>query len=167
MIVVEGCDNSGKTTLALALASAMKLVFMKNCIRPTDRNEVLTWMQFIRSFQPNDRLITDRIPVISELVYGETLRGKSLVRQRETFITLLGINPTIIYCRPSLDNIRNLGERQQMNGVEENLENLVQAYDDLMTKLEEHLDLRVVRYDWASQTLKDLINEISQPQEDA
>lgn len=56
----------------------------------------------------------------------------------------------IIYCRPHLSTILRNGGRDQMPGVLENHQKIVEAYDRLMEELARFSCCKILRYDWQS-----------------
>ena len=132
MIIVEGMDNSGKTTLAEHLAEKFKLPLMHS---PKIRENMIQDALTILTLNPN--AVMDRFSVISEVIYGPTLRRKIIF---DTFVTrwifymdkLAQCKPLIFYCRPPDEKIFDYGDREQMEGVKEHDKELLGAYDALM-----------------------------------
>jgi len=82
-------------------------------------------------------LICDRIRPISELVYGNVLRGFSMLGEDEALRWVDHFVSVIIYCRPSLQVIQANVEASfpnQMSGVVEHTPRLVEEYDRIMLR---------------------------------
>jgi len=130
VIIVEGCDNSGKTTLAKKFAKGLKLGYVKS---PGPDANYDWWMKELTL--PPDKLaysVYDRF-YYSELVYGPILReGIRLVQhQREVIESmLLTAEPLVVLCnlRHSKDEFHN---RDQILTWEENLQ-AANAYKKLL-----------------------------------
>ena len=158
MIIVEGPDNSGKTTLISQLAKDLNRVTIKG-IRPQTFWEIKTWCQVIEKFPWP--VILDRFPLISEPVYGPIIRGVSLITREEALIELKLLNPIIIYCRPSLSIIKDF-QLPQMAGVPNHIDKIVNAYDDWMVQIGRQNTMMVYNYEahLYHQTLKEIKNEL-------
>ena len=153
MIICEGMDNSGKTTLAKYLAENLpnaKLVPTHGPVKPEEVNTILRSIGMAVFYRKP--LIYDRFPIISEMVYGEILRNGSAFNAVYDCDLLLGwlkaCNPLIIYCRPSKETIfQSIKDRPQMAGVVKSKEALLSRYDDVMANLSAREFLRC-NYDY-------------------
>lgn len=160
MIIVEGCDNSGKSTLVQKLAQDLKLLMLNNRKRPESFEEsyiyTLTMCQLASSFS----MIFDRWQPISEPIYGPICRNTHIYNE-EQLSRLHAITqvtqPLIIYCRPDTQTILNFGERDQMAGVVQHGKELIQAYDDYLTNLSKFF--HVVQYDYERQLYDDILKQ--------
>jgi len=177
IIIVEGMDGTGKTTLVQQLAHRLD-------VRPR---------KFVGSLGPNDDLrlvlvnrtkleiaelesasatggpihiqrLYDRFPLISEAVYGPILRGRNFfgglyypLRSR-----LLALKAVIIYCRPEREVIQaNIQKTPQMEGVPEYFDELLNAYDKLFVELTETpVNSYITTFDYTRDDVQDLIHEI-------
>lgn len=131
MIIIEGMDNSGKTTLCKHISEKFSLS-INNRNRPYSLNEGFRMIS--NSVFKEDHMISDRHVLISELVYGPILRGKSLFGDSnwDLIWLILRTNPLFIYCRPSKKKIFDFGDREQMKGVIAQREELLKRYDWVM-----------------------------------
>lgn len=146
-IVIEGMDNTGKTTLIKQImeecSEDMEMVKPPG---PWPSKQVLDeWlksnMERIANPSPEDKiLLLDRHPLISEPIYGPGIRNFSMLSEDEvmeginTFIT--ASQPVIfIYCRPPESVIFNFGDREQMDGVIEKSQLLLRRYDEMIERL--------------------------------
>lgn len=168
MIIVEGMDNAGKTTLIETLKKIHGDAV--DVIKPpgpfSSSKELKDWMgpeiDKCRTFQYNrGMVIYDRFPIISELVYGPIVREKSMVTGPvfdETFheLTSAAFPVTIIYCRPPNSRILDFGFREQMDGVRQKSLELLMGYDELMSEISKIIlqtpDVKssMVLYDWTN-----------------
>lgn len=168
MIICEGMDNSGKTTLISTLkrihGDAIEVIKPPGPFK--DSKELKDWMgpemDKCRTFQyDNGMIIYDRFPIISELVYGPIVRGESMVTGPlfdETFrdLTSAAFPVTIIYCRPPDEKILDFGIREQMDGVREKSLELLYGYDELMSEISQIIlqtpDVKssITLYDWTN-----------------
>lgn len=138
MIIVEGCDNTGKTTLINKLVEEFpELIPVKSC-GPVSLGKQLTW--FSRAIQNEDpRMIYDRFSPIAEQVYGPIFRQGSVFGTYwyELFQLMLRREPLIIHCRTSMAAINKWGDRDQMAGVKDHARDVVQRYDFVLGVLRE------------------------------
>lgn len=147
MIIIEGMDNTGKTTLAEHLAEKFKLPHIKSS---KDRTHLLNDALTILVLNPE--AVMDRFSIISEMVYGPILRGGTafdghgLSQWRFFMDKLARCKPLIFYCRPPNEKIFDYGDREQMAGVVEHGEELLSAYDTMMNSWTGRL--WIIKYDF-------------------
>lgn len=143
IILVEGPDNAGKTTLVGMLQQARPQARISKCAgTPPSIEEMLEALREIGMAAEGDEdVIFDRSPLVSERVYGRTIgRGQrvgadlmdaALWRIAANEPHVRGPLPTtLIYCRPPTEVVLEFDEREQMAGVRENARELLRAYDD-------------------------------------
>lgn len=157
LIVVEGVDGSGKTTLIQnfrQVAKQLCWIFSRSG-PPQGPSDLLSTIGLLdRARYYSIPLITDRHPLISEPIYGPIIRGKSLIEEDWPEALghkyLGGLVSRVIYCKPSLETARKSSRRErQIEGVHEKYRDLYQAYDKAMENLR-FLGIHVVEYDWTS-----------------
>lgn len=176
MIVIEGMDNTGKTTLSNKLVEHFGLP--PECYIHSPGPDIPEQMapRVHRMLEFKDLpFIWDRIHCISDQVYAEVLGrqnwfevlysklqlsdGERVSSDKMEFISkkeacfkawiyFLASRPTVIYCRPPIENILKFGDREQMVGVKDQAATLVLVYDTFMAKLRSIRDVRVISYDW-------------------
>jgi cytidylate kinase len=137
IIVVEGPDNSGKTVLALKLAKLLDSIYIKSYHIPIVYSaEILAYqatLEQAETFSPF--VISDRHPAISEPIYGSLIRGGHRLRSEDIVHCQEAIH-TYVYCRPHLTTILNtLPEREQMEGVRDNISGIISLYDQIFDSL--------------------------------
>ena len=153
MIIIEGCDNSGKSMLAAQLSKALDIP-ARHSSRPDPKwTSVQALEHSSRQLRPQ-RAILDRVYSISEPIYGPIVRGKNALGDcaRQAILDLYQRPYLIIYCRPHVDTILRNAGREQMEGVIENHRQLVQRYDDFMLDIIRFSKCTVIQYDWESKT---------------
>lgn len=150
MIVIEGMDNTGKSSLMSRLCDEYGL---EGYHSPgfKDYDLVVSWVLEAFNKDRGIPIIYDRFPLISEAVYGPTLRGKNLfngsplgIRLQERF--RVEVKPLIIFCNPSTEVVEKWNEREQMRGVVENHKALLDAYVLLMDSLKPHYSIVTFNY---------------------
>ena len=158
MIVVEGMDNTGKTTLVEYLEEALMLVAEKSPgpAEPDSHAEWLLWIEESLLRADTEHAIYDRYPCISEYIYGPAVRGMNILRDTDYLARFLLCRPLVIYCRPSDHIIKRFGDREQMNGVKEKAKKLLEDYDHLYNWLFDRV--AVMKYDWEVQEPQAVVN---------
>ena len=134
LIIVEGPDNSGKSTLIQTLSSQLKLPSARTYRMPQTEEDIQRWHNWANA-APYP-LILDRHSSISDLVYSPVIRNT----QPSSSLRLASAcrnGHYLIYCRPHWDTIeRSYNEREQLEGTHEKLHDLIRAYDNLMEELD-------------------------------
>lgn len=134
LIIVEGPDNSGKSTLIQALASQLKLPMARTYRMPQTEEDIQRWHNWANA-APHP-LILDRHPAISDLIYSPLVRnttGSSSLR----LASACRNGHYLIYCRPHWDTIAaSFHEREQLEGTHEKLHDLIRSYDNLMDEMD-------------------------------
>lgn len=155
MVIVEGCDNAGKTTLVQRLSDELKLLTVLNRRRPRSLQQSWDYLTRIMPAMAYLPTVVDRFMAVSEPIYGPICRGERLysladiVHQFKFVTKSLGDHPPLlVYCRPSNERILNFGDRPQMAGVIQNAQALIEAYDGQIGWLRDTVPLPVVRYDF-------------------
>ena len=129
IVIVEGMDNAGKTTLCQYLAKQLKAVYVK-VERPNRAIDLLQYQSLLEvANRYSGFVVTDRHVAISEPIYGPICRGGHDLKQEDIDLCVMRFQ-AIVYCRPPIESIMaTLADRGQMQGVKENTERLVEAYD--------------------------------------
>ena len=144
-IVVFGCDNSGKTILSKTIDS-----FIGGYVHsPGPLYDVDSQKKFIDdNIDKSVVNIFDRFPIIEETVCGTVLRNHNNFKHEDEYIskTLKKID-LFIYCFPGIDSVVNWGEREQMDGIKENILKLIDGYSSFYEFLKNN-GYPVVLYDY-------------------
>ena len=135
MIILEGCDNAGKSTLALQLAEDLKIFHARSFKKPKSLQDILSHHRWLSECPA--QVVTDRHPTISELVYGPIIRQNTLSCLTEAKRVASLQTTYLVYCRPPFHTmVSTLGQRKQMDGVLDRFHALSKAYDELMEILQ-------------------------------
>lgn len=166
LIIVEGMDNTGKSTLAMKIASDLKAVFVNNRHKPQTYDEVCDWTVAMSrlSLEQPQHIVSDRWAAISEPVYGPICRNHyvlSLSQIKEIY-TYAQRNsaPLIIWCKPPADVVRgSIDNRDQMEGVVDNVDALLAGYEVRMGQVREYF--MVLEYDYTIQDYGNFLRTIN------
>ncbi len=162
LIIVEGMDNTGKTTLIQRVSEDLKLLVMNNRKKPVNSDEMEKYLATVSSLALEYPVILDRLCTISEPVYGQ-LRKTGPVIDKDTLFTHMKqmslARPMIIYCRPPTGVVLNFGDRPQMDGVIEKAPQLLEAYDHSMNRLAQ-MGFKVVHWDYTNYNYNWILNQV-------
>jgi cellulose biosynthesis protein BcsQ len=143
LIVVEGLDNSGKTTLVTYLAAAFSQLRPIPSIGNKHDIVEIYKMGWAEAYQPDPFSITDRARLISEYVYNPVLKRRTTAFETREWMSMLGKfvenGPhLIIYCNRRIEKVREKwgANGDQLDGVRENLVRLDTRYKTMMSFLE-------------------------------
>jgi len=138
MIIVEGVDNAGKSLLVRELGKKLKWTTVKNhriATTPEKFVGIISELAVV-SETLHGKVIFDRHPIISEMVYGPAIRQLSLIQPSVALAYLARTGSKILFCCPPISSIRSgFHLRPQMSGVEYHLEDLAAEYAELMWAL--------------------------------
>jgi hypothetical protein len=175
MIIVEGFDNCGKSTLIKTLEEEFKPEEIVKSPGPVSYRELFVFAdKYISALEKlrlknspleNYPIIHDRFPVFSDQVYGPVLRGinpfAELNEGQWLVARLMRNAPVLIYCRPSTEKITKFEDgREQMEGVINNALILLGKYDDLMLQWERRGGRHIIRYNYEQDSVEELIEVI-------
>ena len=168
-LVIEGMDNTGKTTLARKLEAALKGTYIKSLGHAPVEDQVKL-MDAVLADSQDHLIICDRWPTISEEIYGPICRGKSIFSKDidsqdarfEYHSMLWEADAVIIYCRPHRGKVFDtIDEREQMEGVQTHAAALLDAYDKKMAHLADQ-SLVVIAYDYETTSMDEIIARVKE-----
>jgi hypothetical protein len=163
LIIVEGVDGSGKTTLVqnFRQTASRHCLIISRSGPPRGKTDLIDSLYGITNLGRRETpIIIDRHPLISEPIYGPIIRGSSYVDppfNRENALEYVASTADrVIYCRTDLETAQRASRRErQMEGVHDQYWALYQAYDKYMEDLA-RLGVKIVPYDWTFDQSKDL-----------
>jgi hypothetical protein len=94
MIVIEGMDNSGKSTLALAMADYMDLIVQESEGPPLSDEEI---NERVDRYADLEGRLFVRHPVVSNAIYGKFRKEGNPITPGRTML-FYEAKPTLIYC---------------------------------------------------------------------
>jgi hypothetical protein len=156
IIVVEGVDASGKSTLLEEARGEIRgkyFLLLRHSCRPFNTRDVSYFLSILYPFSRDSQfsIVVDRHPLISEPIYGPLLRNgdiTSVWSDSTKLQYLLDTVERIIYCRPTREVIReNIDKNPQLAGVKDKLEDLIGTYDQMMSSLKQS-GIKVISYDY-------------------
>lgn len=125
-IIIEGMDNSGKSTLAQIMAEYMGLIVQESEGPPIDEDEINDRVD--RYEKMTDRLFV-RHPVISNAIYGQVREEGDIISEGRRMLFYENKH-TIIYCDAGT---RGLGAHvQKAHDTEKHLEDITNNYNKLL-----------------------------------
>lgn len=146
--VIEGPDNSGKTTFAQRLAKKLGGIYVKGEYVRQPEIEVIRLHTWLRASPGSRLIICDRHPVVSDPIYGTVVRKEQSLLS-PGFCSGMSQYYNMVYCRPPRDKILDFGDREQMAGVIDEANDLIDAYDLWWQEQKPKLnELSRLEYDW-------------------
>jgi thymidylate kinase len=170
IIILEGPDGGGKTTLAETLRAQLQSNRMTHVIKHGPYkgvgSEDLCKMYFRSMSQAltyDDNVIMDR-SWLSEPIYGRVYRdGTSRIdmpRRRMLERVALARGAVVIHCQPDFELCAETFKARQPIEYLDNLEQLRDVYDEY-EQLAQQTSLPVIHYDYNSGTLSDLLHQLN------
>lgn len=162
MIILEGFDNSGKTTLGRQLSNIYNYAYVHS---PGPMDGGIRLENYaLREIANPKPVIYDRFPVISDQVYAPIIRNLpstfTVSKQGQIIKELFLAYPHIvIYCRPKDKTILNFGDREQMEGVKTSSKELIEAYDQLFYG-DDTFTPHFITYDYEKDPIDKVLNAI-------
>lgn len=156
-VIIEGCDNAGKSSLIKHLVSRTKLSTYHNVV---DKNAASTLAKQAAEISREGNTIYDRSSVISEYIYSMVLGRAPVVPFNISDISELCNNAIVIFCVPPIDKVLAT-TKEEMQGVRENLCELYNAYDRLVDNLSV-LNCEFFVYDWTMDEPEAVVDYISE-----
>ncbi len=153
MVVIEGMDGSGKTTLINSLRkSGLSFwgIFRSKPIKTLQELEhFLLWMG---SIPPKQLVILDRHPIISEEVYGPILRNENLNQYLDPLLLRHQLKKIhlLIYCDPPFGIVyENICKGDHLKGVLDHSQEIYVKYTSYISDLfEGPIKVPVMGYDY-------------------
>jgi energy-coupling factor transporter ATP-binding protein EcfA2 len=162
-IVLEGPDDSGKSTLARALQEHIGCRIITIDDRPkTLRDAIYYCEEFVNRRQSGD--IMDRATPISELIY-RSIFGEPLLSPAD-LVMVLNVcknDMVFIHCRPAVPNIpmpkHDYDTIEYVEQLRKSSLVIREAYAFLFAKMA-HEGFTVIEYDYQNMSLEQLFQEI-------
>lgn len=157
IIVLEGADASGKSTLAKKLVEAFKGEYVK--FSQPKRPPYDEYMDFLLKHEPTKTYVLDRF-MYGEMVYGPLLRGAAgmtMLDLNYLEMVLMRFNHVVIHCNVELgQNLFKLKERGDEFIKLEQLKTIKNGYVKLFkqTLIEPHT------YDWTEDDVESFIGKV-------
>lgn len=154
MIIIEGPDGAGKSTLIRRLQDENPELQLapRACTSlggPLHGDALLEWL---RDYGAMYGYIYDRHPCISGAVYGAVRADPpdaSLRGRLNGLIWEIHENARVIYCRPPRHEIvKAVNDTAQLEGVSRQIHSIIDTYDAVMGVMIPH-----ERYDWTRDDL--------------
>ena len=131
MIVLEGCDGSGKTTLAKILSRDLGLPIAERAVTsengPPSKSELIKWT-YKELADPTPK-IYDRFPIYSDPIYARITKreqaiGSGMIKHFHEQNT-----PFLILCDPGFPTVQEkVLKEPQMPGVIQNVDKIYSQY---------------------------------------
>ena len=117
MIIIEGPDNAGKSSLAKKLSELLGIDVHHSGGPPKTDSEIMSRHYFvINGLIKNINIILDRVPCISDQVYGPLIRGYSPLESHHLALFVEHLKIPIIYCRPPTKVLMTVEEGHESHG---------------------------------------------------
>ena len=171
IIILEGADNSGKSTLAKKLSEMFGLEVIHPGGPPKNIGEAIARcdeQHLVMQFSMQLDVIYDRVTCISDMIY----RGKSQYHEAfDYFQHLLTVqkNVLLIYCRPSDERLKNFDDHVTQDHEDEsvvdfakaNVDRIIGEYDFVMSRLVDNKHMDIIDYDFESENAYLVFEEIT------
>ena len=158
-IVIEGPDGCGKSFLVRRLVEFYPGLRPYHSGGPPD-SQMGLMLRMLRIQRVIDEtpsaIVLDRVPMISELVYGPVMRDELRMPRKESLLYLAALHPVVVYCKiPPQDATHYMVKEAKEHKTQAYTEavgrrasRIHQAYHEIMLELAGDYGVSVFHYDW-------------------
>ena len=140
MIIIEGCDSSGKSTLVRFIKENYQVQTVHSPGPWDSLDSLMKWCKEASNLDARfrGRLVCDRHPFFSESVYGPALRGSSMLDAESYYSIKYDLAhhfPAVIICCPPEEvMMETYGQKAQLPKIEQlsEISKAYQAYADTL-----------------------------------
>lgn len=160
IVILEGPDNAGKSTLGKKLSVDLGVELVHPGGPPKNIVEVINRCQeqaqtFMLSSEVD--FIYDRVTCISDMIYRGNKKYDNMFSICHAQLRLTK-NVVVIYCRPSNERVKNFDDHVQKDHEDEavvqhakdNVDRIVSEYDAFMNSIMYNTHFTVLKYDFES-----------------
>lgn len=156
LIILEGADGSGKTTLMKQLLE--KGYMCKKLLRNEGSGKV---MQVYNEGTRKDRLLVIDRSFISDMVYRCNDNKPREDVDAGDAIYILN-NSKIVYCKTYSQYEDSMARGEDNITSKEDARQIAKTYDLFMTFFRKYTDVKIFEYDWHCQDADDVVNFIQE-----
>lgn len=134
IIIIEGCDKTGKTTLSKLIVEKLGYNYIK-CSQPV-KPAFEEYNDLLNNLDKSKNYVIDRF-IYGEFVYGPLYRLKCGISSSQ-FIKLEDIllslfNTTLIYCHDDVENIKNrfISEKEDFSKIQD-IDSILYLYERIL-----------------------------------
>lgn len=135
VIIIEGCDKVGKSTLANKLVDEHGFRIIKFSAPAKGQDPYTMFIDGIKDIKPDEKVVLDRY-FHSGLAYGPIYRGKSDLSKEQIEVLelkLKELNTFIIYCFDDEDKIAyRFRTDNETFAKEEHIKTLLESYEKII-----------------------------------
>lgn len=147
MIIIEGLDNTGKTTLAERILTDFPELQLRASIGNKHDLDMIRTQAQDEAMYDHPLMVADRSRLISEYVYNPILQGRELAFPYISWLFWLahftGKQHLIIHCHRDVTQLQSsFNEREQLGGVVDFLDDLAARYWQMMEMLQLLFDVQ-------------------------
>lgn len=174
MLIVEGPDGAGKTTLVKELSEKLGWPIAEKAVG-SDTKALTDLKKWVEK-NVNDgwqNVIFDRHRLLSEPVYGPVLRPVGSPEwydvdwQEEMFCKFLAAQPLIIYCLPSHETLcQNIEGDPENEIVRDHIDQIYRAYVAQCAMLSATDSVSIFSFDYEVESIDDVLNWLDKELED-
>lgn len=128
MLVIEGMDNSGKSTLARELADNIGLIVRESEGPPRSPEEM---NERVDRYQTLEGHLFVRHPCVSEAIYGPRIRGSNCITPGRTML-FYEAKPLLVYCDAGTRGMA--GHERLPHDTDEHMAGLELEYQAILTE---------------------------------
>lgn len=142
MIILEGPDGGGKSTLAQALSEALGVPRHHSGGPPKNAQEIAQrHRRVLEALRDRKPIIFDRVPAVSDPIYGPIIRGATPITHDMVLELRDALVLPIIYCRPPISvllrvqdghEVKEHETEEHVRGVMQHQQKIIEAYDQVM-----------------------------------
>ena len=163
IIVLEGPDGSGKSTLGKQLTKSLEAEY-RHSGRPVSKQEIENLISDLEFLSWSKKLyIIDRAPWISEFIYSNVMNQK-LLTTPQRLMEAWTYPQQIIYCCPTGINESSVSLEKKEHKPPEYLGLVIGRHKRIVQRYEDFFDnqkqLKMIRYNWKNETLEELIEKL-------
>lgn len=167
IVVLEGADNSGKSTLAKKLSSEFSIEVVHPGGPPKNISDALlrcNEQAIILNSSDSVSFVYDRITCISDFVYRGNTRYNKIFRQYQNHLRYAP-DLMIIYCRPSDERLLKFDDHVMQDHEDEsvvehaklNVHRTIATYDELFSEFERDQKMNIRRFDFETESHESFI----------
>lgn len=166
LVIIEGPDGAGKSTLIQNLVAMGGFVSIHTGGPPRDRQDLEDKLDKIKlafDIAGDDILLLDRHPAVSDPIYSKVSGSRSFMTPGFLGEQVWSMHPVFVYCRGSADSMRkNISKTPKAHKSPEQLLQVIQHHGEIVQLYDAFFSLVPhIKYNWQTDSVLSLAGRLS------